>query len=182
MRSRLSTNGDECQYLHVDPSAKIQDCPWYARGFCKHGPGCRHRHSRKVLCQNYLCGFCPEGPNCKAAHPNWDTVTKIGHDGADGSTQDVIHITGDGLGGLTDKDLAYQQRQRMHQENMKAQQAQYQQQLAYQAQQSANGGDQQGGMGMGGGGRGGRGGGRGGYEGGRGGYDGQRGRGRGRGM
>lgn len=27
----------ECQYLHIDPQSKIKDCPWYDRGFCKHG-------------------------------------------------------------------------------------------------------------------------------------------------
>ena len=27
----------ECQYLHVDPESRIRDCPWYDRGFCKHG-------------------------------------------------------------------------------------------------------------------------------------------------
>ena len=29
------------------------------------GPGCRHRHVRRVMCVNYLTGFCPEGPRCK---------------------------------------------------------------------------------------------------------------------
>jgi len=29
------------------------------------GPGCRHRHVRRVMCVNYLTGFCPEGPKCK---------------------------------------------------------------------------------------------------------------------
>ena len=29
------------------------------------GPGCRHRHVRRVMCINYLTGFCPEGPKCK---------------------------------------------------------------------------------------------------------------------
>ncbi|KAK2557170.1 Cleavage and polyadenylation specificity factor subunit 4, partial [Acropora cervicornis] len=52
----------ECQYLHIDPESKIKDCPWYDRGFCKHGPSCRHRHVRRVICLNYMCGFCPEGP------------------------------------------------------------------------------------------------------------------------
>jgi len=47
----------------------LQDCPWYDRGFCRHGPNCKNRHTRKVLCQNYLCGFCPEGPRCTLSHP-----------------------------------------------------------------------------------------------------------------
>lgn len=48
------------------------DCPWYDRGFCRHGPNCKNRHTRKVLCQNYLCGFCPEGPNCTLSHPSFE--------------------------------------------------------------------------------------------------------------
>lgn len=27
----------ECPFLHIDPESKIKDCPWYDRGFCKHG-------------------------------------------------------------------------------------------------------------------------------------------------
>lgn len=27
----------ECQYLHVDPESRVRHCPWYDRGFCKHG-------------------------------------------------------------------------------------------------------------------------------------------------
>ncbi|XP_040447624.1 cleavage and polyadenylation specificity factor subunit 4 isoform X3 [Falco naumanni] len=61
----------ECPFLHIDPESKIKDCPWYDRGFCKHGPLCRHRHTRRVICVNYLVGFCPEGPTCKfmQGHP-----------------------------------------------------------------------------------------------------------------
>ena len=51
----------ECPFQHIDPAAKIKDCPWYDRGFCRHGPSCRHRHTRRVLCINYLVGFCPDG-------------------------------------------------------------------------------------------------------------------------
>lgn len=65
----------ECPFQHIDPSAKIKDCPWYDRGFCRHGPACRHRHTRRVLCINYLVGFCPEGPTCKFAHPSFDLPT-----------------------------------------------------------------------------------------------------------
>eukprot|EP01136_Pigoraptor_vietnamica_P010671 Opistho-1_new@48582 len=65
------TNKD-CQYLHIDPESKKKDCPWYDRGFCKHGPTCRHRHVKRVPCQNYVTGFCPEGKACKFAHPKWD--------------------------------------------------------------------------------------------------------------
>ena len=27
----------ECPFLHLNPADKIKDCPWYDRGFCKHG-------------------------------------------------------------------------------------------------------------------------------------------------
>ena len=59
----------ECPFLHIDPEAKVRDCPWYDRGFCRHGPNCRHRHVRRVLCINYLAGFCPVGDKCPDAHP-----------------------------------------------------------------------------------------------------------------
>ena len=62
----------ECPFLHIDPESKIKDCPWYDRGFCRHGPNCRHRHTRRVLCVNYLCGFCPEGSSCSKVHPRFD--------------------------------------------------------------------------------------------------------------
>lgn len=62
----------ECPFLHIDPLSKIKDCPWYDRGFCKHGPLCRHRHTRRVTCVNYLVGFCLEGPNCKFMHPRFE--------------------------------------------------------------------------------------------------------------
>ncbi|OCT63968.1 cleavage and polyadenylation specificity factor subunit 4 [Xenopus laevis] len=62
----------ECPFLHIDPESKIKDCPWYDRGFCKHGPLCRHRHTRRVICVNYLVGFCIEGPNCKFMHPRFE--------------------------------------------------------------------------------------------------------------
>jgi len=55
----------ECPFLHIDPESKIKDCPWYDRGFCRHGPNCRHRHVRRVLCMNYVAGLCMEGPDCK---------------------------------------------------------------------------------------------------------------------
>ena len=34
----------ECQYLHIDPMSKIKDCPWFDRGFCKHG------RNNQILC------------------------------------------------------------------------------------------------------------------------------------
>lgn len=69
----------ECPFLHIDPESKIRDCPWYDRGFCRHGPNCRHRHTRRVLCINYLCGFCPDGPSCKFVHPRFD-LPVLGND------------------------------------------------------------------------------------------------------
>lgn len=71
--SRFNTcHKKECTFLHIDPESKIKDCPWYDRGFCRHGPGCRHRHVRRVLCKNYLAGFCPEGKTCKHMHPRFE--------------------------------------------------------------------------------------------------------------
>lgn len=55
----------ECPFLHIDPESKLKDCPWYDRGFCRHGPHCKHKHVRRVLCMNYVAGFCPDGPTCK---------------------------------------------------------------------------------------------------------------------
>ncbi|XP_072882661.1 cleavage and polyadenylation specificity factor subunit 4-like [Hemitrygon akajei] len=60
----------ECSFLHIDVKVKTQDCPWYEQGFCKNGPLCKNKHTRKVICVNYLAGFCPEGTECKFSHPN----------------------------------------------------------------------------------------------------------------
>ena len=59
-------------YLHISPEQKMKDCAWYARGFCKHGPNCKNRHTRQVACANYLTGFCPDGPNCPYGHPKFE--------------------------------------------------------------------------------------------------------------
>ncbi|CAG5126779.1 unnamed protein product [Candidula unifasciata] len=61
----------ECPFLHIDPKNKVRDCPWYDRGFCRHGPSCKNRHVRRVICQCYLNGFCLDGPNCKYVHPSF---------------------------------------------------------------------------------------------------------------
>ena len=66
----------ECPFLHIDPESKQKDCPWYDRGFCRHGPLCRNRHVRRVLCLNYLAGFCPSGGSCQLVQ--W--VTAEGRD------------------------------------------------------------------------------------------------------
>lgn len=68
----------ECPFLHIDPESKVKDCPWYDRGFCRHGPTCRHRHARRVACINYLCGFCPDGPSCKFVHMRFDIPNLMG--------------------------------------------------------------------------------------------------------
>ncbi|XP_058845799.1 cleavage and polyadenylation specificity factor subunit 4-like isoform X1 [Acipenser ruthenus] len=65
----------ECPFLHIDPASKVKDCPWYDRGFCKHGPLCKHRHTRRVICPNYSVGFCPKGAHCKFVHPKADLPT-----------------------------------------------------------------------------------------------------------
>jgi len=62
----------ECLYLHINAEDKIKECAWYARGFCKHGSRCRHKHVKRVACANYLEGFCPDGPNCKFGHPKYE--------------------------------------------------------------------------------------------------------------
>uniref|UniRef100_A0A8C5X915 Cleavage and polyadenylation specificity factor subunit 4 n=1 Tax=Malurus cyaneus samueli TaxID=2593467 RepID=A0A8C5X915_9PASS len=55
----------DCPFLHVDGTASAVGCPWYDRGFCRRGPLCKYKHTRRVMCSNYLVGFCPEGPKCK---------------------------------------------------------------------------------------------------------------------
>ncbi|NWH48867.1 CPSF4 factor, partial [Fregata magnificens] len=75
----------DCPFLHTDATTSTMGCPWYDRGFCKHGgvvlcprkqepllcvagPLCKYKHTRRVMCANYLVGFCPEGPKCKFMH------------------------------------------------------------------------------------------------------------------
>ncbi|XP_066056776.1 putative cleavage and polyadenylation specificity factor subunit 4-like protein isoform X2 [Chamaea fasciata] len=59
----------DCPLLHVAAStASPVGCPWYDRGFCRHGPLCKYKHTRREMCANYLVGFCPEGPKCKFVH------------------------------------------------------------------------------------------------------------------
>ncbi|NWQ58885.1 CPSF4 factor, partial [Neopipo cinnamomea] len=64
--SKFGECGDkDCPFLHVDATPSTAGCPWYDRGFCRHGPRCKYKHTRRVMCANYLVGFCPEGPKCK---------------------------------------------------------------------------------------------------------------------
>ena len=80
----------ECPFLHIDPESKIRDCPWYDRGFCRHGPLCRHRHVRRVLCLNYLAGFCPKGPDCPDTHPKFELPPLGGPDDPRGFGKKII--------------------------------------------------------------------------------------------
>jgi len=59
----------DCVFRHIKAEDIMKDCPWYARGFCKHGPNCRGKHVRKAACPDYLAGFCKDGPDCKRGHP-----------------------------------------------------------------------------------------------------------------
>ena len=65
MYSSGECGNKECPFLHIDPEKKMKVCPWYDRGFCRHGAMCKNRHVRRVMCVNYLCGFCLDGPTCK---------------------------------------------------------------------------------------------------------------------
>jgi len=68
------SQGDECLYMH--PKERKIECPDYQRGFCKLGPECPRKHSRRVACQLFMSGFCPRGPECTLAHPKWALPTK----------------------------------------------------------------------------------------------------------
>mmetsp|Transcript_8096 Transcript_8096/g.24391 ORF Transcript_8096/g.24391 Transcript_8096/m.24391 type:complete len:362 (-) Transcript_8096:502-1587(-) len=65
-------SNSECIYRHVDPDKKRNECPYYARGFCKHGPKCRLRHVKKEACHDYLAGFCKNGPECVFGHARFE--------------------------------------------------------------------------------------------------------------
>ncbi|EYB98354.1 hypothetical protein Y032_0132g1737 [Ancylostoma ceylanicum] len=67
----MACSNRECPFRHIDPETKMRDCPWYDRGFCRHGPYCKHRHRRRVICPNYIAGFCPDGKECKFTHPSF---------------------------------------------------------------------------------------------------------------
>lgn len=74
-RSLYCPNGDECLYLHIDPTTKLSPCPHYDKGFCPLGPRCSKKHVRKTLCRFYLAGFCPYGRQCQeGVHPRWPTT------------------------------------------------------------------------------------------------------------
>lgn len=74
-RSLYCPNGDECLYLHIDPTTKLSPCPHYEKGFCPLGSRCSKKHVRKMLCRFYLAGFCPYGPRCQEGeHVRWPTT------------------------------------------------------------------------------------------------------------
>ncbi|KAJ2711647.1 RNA-binding component of cleavage and polyadenylation factor [Coemansia spiralis] len=68
----VCVNGEDCLFQHVDPEQRVKECPWYARGFCKHGSKCRSKHVRTQMCPYYQFGFCPDGNNCRMAHPRFE--------------------------------------------------------------------------------------------------------------
>mmetsp|Transcript_11520 Transcript_11520/g.19257 ORF Transcript_11520/g.19257 Transcript_11520/m.19257 type:complete len:187 (-) Transcript_11520:49-609(-) len=71
----MKTHGEclnpDCTWRHIIPEDKsfAKACIWYERGFCRHGPKCRHKHVKKEVCVNWLAGFCPVGPSCDKGHP-----------------------------------------------------------------------------------------------------------------
>jgi len=65
----------ECLFLHLNLADQVKECPWYARGFCKHGKKCRNKHKRRRGCQNYILGFCIDGPKCPLGHPKYELPT-----------------------------------------------------------------------------------------------------------
>lgn len=69
-----SCNNTDCPFVHQSGDDRDQECPWYARGFCKKGPHCRQKHTRKEACPDYLAGFCHLGPECRFAHPKWEII------------------------------------------------------------------------------------------------------------
>jgi len=65
----------DCLFLHLNLIDQVKECPWYARGFCKHGQKCRNKHKRSRGCQSYILGFCIDGPKCPLGHPKYELPT-----------------------------------------------------------------------------------------------------------
>ena len=42
----------ECPFLHIDPNKKIKDCPWYDRGYCRHG---QYENLNQVVLIEHKC-------------------------------------------------------------------------------------------------------------------------------
>lgn len=48
---------------------RLEECPYYERGFCKLGGlQCPLAHSFTKVCVDYTLGFCPKGPLCEQQH------------------------------------------------------------------------------------------------------------------
>ena len=71
-------HNDDCVYRHVDRDTAALQCPYFARGFCRHGAGCRLRHVERVACANYLAGFCILGPQCEFGHAKMEVDSRSG--------------------------------------------------------------------------------------------------------
>ena len=85
-------SNEDCVFRHIKAEDKMRDCPWYARGFCRHGERCHNRHVKMEPCIDYLCGFCPKGDACSLGHPKGE-LPEIGEwserfDAATGRTRD----------------------------------------------------------------------------------------------
>ena len=72
----------ECLLLHVASKPNAEECPWYNRGFCKHGPNCKFSHVRRQLCPFYMAGFCWKGKSCALGHAKFELPpVATGHGG-----------------------------------------------------------------------------------------------------
>ena len=71
-RDHGSCTNEDCVFRHIKQEDKKRDCPWYARGFCRHGAKCNNRHVKKDVCVDYLVGFCPRGSACSNGHPKYE--------------------------------------------------------------------------------------------------------------
>jgi cleavage and polyadenylation specificity factor subunit 4 len=75
----FSTYGEcsnpDCVYLHCKPEERLNECPYYKRGFCPDGPKCVKRHVKRELCLDYMRGFCALGPLCEQGHPKYEPPT-----------------------------------------------------------------------------------------------------------
>ncbi|KAJ2780372.1 Cleavage and polyadenylation specificity factor subunit 4 [Coemansia interrupta] len=118
----MCTNGEECFYQHINPESRVKECPWYARGFCKHGAGCRSRHVRRVICPNYRFGFCPKGPACNDEHPRFDLPVATAANNIIGMPNPAGAVPGFSPGAMP------MNPQMMQQQMMNQQQQQHQQQ------------------------------------------------------
>jgi hypothetical protein len=131
-------NNPDCLWKHVTPEDKERaaECQFYARGFCRHGPKCRNKHVKKVLCLNWLAGFCPQGPACEKAHPTIEMMQLL-----DGSLRvrntelPACVLCGEDGHTIQTCPQAQQQHQLQYQEQQQQQQQQQQQMQQFQQQQ-----------------------------------------------